>query len=515
MAKTGVSKSQWHFPKDKKTGQPAFKEGAVETSFITAIQDAFRKNHVSSNYINLSLPTKDIIFRSFVIPWMQASEVKGVVDFEAAKYIPFALNELTYAFHHMTITEEDKTKRLRIIFAAIKKDTLATYTNVLKQAGIDIAVMEPAPLSLIRVLTLKQLIPLDKTVAIVEKRDQVGKIIIVNQGIPQFVREFPIKVLTADNQQNEDALAVMNRLINEIRISLDYFNRQDSLLEVTQIIFTTASPSENLAKHLEDNVDLPVIHISGHSILGGNDTDELGFIHAFGAGLMENVATPANLALSKKKPIVTKSARKGSRDIKLFRPSIIAAVLCALALVGTYLLTNQPNIKYQQKIDQLKNELGKEKDTPLNTLTDRTAKTLDRIKNFENIVIDTNAAIFISHIPKGLPQGVWIKEMRVLYETPPEKIKQDTQTSQSRKKKKKNEVEEKIAVEYKIEPHTEVEGYAYSEQSREQIPMINKFHTSLKNNERLTSFFKNISLERTESQRIEDFNITYYKIRLE
>ena len=56
----------------------------------TAIQDAFSQNNISTSTLNLSLPIKEIIFRSFVIPWMRSHEVKSVVSFEVLKYIPFS-----------------------------------------------------------------------------------------------------------------------------------------------------------------------------------------------------------------------------------------------------------------------------------------------------------------------------------------------------------------------------------------------------------------------------------------
>ena len=108
--------------------------------FATNIQKAFSAKSVLSNHVNLALPTKDIIFRSFNIPWMPSHEIKGVVDFESSKYIPFSLEELFFAYHPITINK-DGNKKIQIIFVAIKKDALQNYLEIINQAGLNVDIV--------------------------------------------------------------------------------------------------------------------------------------------------------------------------------------------------------------------------------------------------------------------------------------------------------------------------------------------------------------------------------------
>src|SRR5882672_1488986 len=189
---------------------------------ITAIiQKSLRDLKITSSDASLSLPTKDIIFRSFVIPWMMANEIDGVVEFEARKYIPFKLEELTYSYHPVTIAEKN-VKRIRILFAAIRNDILEKYCGILEQSGLKISYVEPGVVSLIRVLVFKKLIPLDQRIAIVQTNDKEGKIIIVDHGLPHFVRDFQLQPAAASKPENDPEL-LKARLFNEVRISLDYY----------------------------------------------------------------------------------------------------------------------------------------------------------------------------------------------------------------------------------------------------------------------------------------------------
>ena len=44
------------------------------------IQAALNQENADKSHVILSLPTRDTVFRSFIIPWMQSSEIKNVVS---------------------------------------------------------------------------------------------------------------------------------------------------------------------------------------------------------------------------------------------------------------------------------------------------------------------------------------------------------------------------------------------------------------------------------------------------
>ena len=110
-------KKIFHIPFEPRPQTPT-KKGSLdiwEKELVIRIKGAIKEHRISSSTINLALPTTDIIFRSFIIPWMQPNEVKNVVNFEVSKYIPFPLDELTYSFHPVTISDASRRDRKSVV----------------------------------------------------------------------------------------------------------------------------------------------------------------------------------------------------------------------------------------------------------------------------------------------------------------------------------------------------------------------------------------------------------------
>ena len=85
-----------------------------EAELSENIKTSLQELKIATTTVNLSLPTKEIIFRNFTLPWMSQNEVKSAVEFEASKYIPFSLEELKYSYRSTIITKKNSkhiTKR--------------------------------------------------------------------------------------------------------------------------------------------------------------------------------------------------------------------------------------------------------------------------------------------------------------------------------------------------------------------------------------------------------------------
>ena len=473
-----------------------------EKGLSVSIKNALKKQKISTTTVNLSLPINDIIFRSFVIPWMQQREINNVVEFEVGKYIPFSLGELSYCHYPVTFQEDDK-KQIRIIFVAIKNDVLNSYIRVLKGASLTVDIVEPSALSLIRALSSKKLIPGDQTIALIEKGN-VGRIIVSDKNIPQFVREFQLlgEIPEQDSSDPENVTKILNK---EVRISLDYFNRQNEQLKVEKIFFLSSSDKGNMPKSLESHLDIPVAPIEISLVLGTTSQLDLGYLNAYGASIAPFTDSFASLNLSKTKveesPMLT-----SSKKIHNYKPFATTALICIPLIIGSIAMSIFWKQGVKKKITTLNEKLGSLQDADISFIEDKEKKWKKKLKIVQKTRIKSDVALFMLLIPSLLPEGTWIEALNISYHDIMELKKPVTKKKKFTRKRSASVKEAKPSLQITII------GYAYSANRGEQFRLVNKLLGNLKNNKEYSGFFQKIELKTIKTQKINEHDVTHFKI---
>lgn len=459
----------------------ANKAGEVLKNFLA-------NNRIQADDFNIALPSKDTIFRTFVIPWMPANEIKGAVDFEAGKYIPFSLEELRYSYHVVQQTE-GSVKRLRIIFIAIRNDTLEMYKNILTAAALSIKSIEPAQISLIRTLAMNNAVGTDEVAAIVEQEEAGGKITIVHNRVPLFVREFQVRSPsgTAMNPQQAEANK-QNQFVNEIRISLDYFARQDSALAANKVILISNNLNDLLINQIKTDLNVEVFAYSCKQLIGNKDAMNINYLSAFGAAVFGDVELDLAINFSSDASKKPRQRKRKRTPLSLNLKAILPAALFAAAIFGGTLYYTQSTLGQKQaEIDGIKSELGPYVDEDTETIEKRNAKVLKKQKNYEKVRIESTITKFMEEIPPLLPDGAWLDEFRVSY--------------------KENG--------FIDQPVISLNGYVFHETENEQFRLVYRFQKSLQENPVFSEQFEKINILTTESQQMEGFDVTYFKMRCE
>ena len=480
--------------------------GPSGMEIVSLIQNTLHHQNFHPNTANLSLSTKDIIFRSFLIPWMHASEIKGVVEFEARKYIPFDLEELTYNYHPITVTENE-TKQLHIIFVAIKKQLLDNYSKILEQAGITIEYIEPSILSLIRALHSKEVLPTDETVALIEHNDTTAKISVIDKLIPHFVREFNTEPVKIDKNELTEERLFLN-FSNELRVSLEYINRQTTELEIKSIFFISNTDQKNLVQFLEENLNLPVTQVNGSSILGSQKFSEIRYINSYGCSLINSIELPCSFNFSSTKPkVVQKSAPKNtSKNLNI--KSILKSAAISIAIIMLGFLSTFPFVgKSTNQLNTLKSKLDIDVDSTDDYLKSILYRYESELKYIKSLDFNTEIAYFLVHLVKTLPDGIWIDQLDIEY--PDHQLFID-KTKKTKQKRSSTSSKTDLIT----EPSINVKGYAFSPNDKEQFRMVNRYFRNLKSNPMLNSSFKNIQLETTEISNLVGHEVTFFEIFL-
>ncbi|OGX33461.1 MAG: hypothetical protein A2787_08915 [Omnitrophica WOR_2 bacterium RIFCSPHIGHO2_01_FULL_48_9] len=464
-------------------------EAVDSLKLITLIQKAIQDQRIMDLDVSLSLPSKDIIFRSFVIPYMPFSEVKNVVEFEASKYVPFSLSELIYTYYPF-ITVENKKRVIRILLVAIRKDKLEGYNNILERAGLRVAQIEPSSMSVVRALVSRKQLPNNKIIAIVEVNSYEGKIIIVDKNVPQFVREFQLYPSTEDTTSFPlDILRA--RLFNEIKISFDYFSRQYSQKKIDKIIALSKDDTRKLLDGFSDDFGIPMNLVDVNTILKITTSDEVGLINAFGVGLRDSVTPNINFDIKWKapQPIVPETPReeKGT-DYK----SIAITALVSLGLVYfIFAFSNNLITSHKQKIATLKQQLGPRDSLTLEAIEQQTNSFTSKLNNYKNAPPKSEIAYYLKTLPTLFPEGAWIQRLDVAY--------YDAVANQP--------------VPHRVSRlNINFDGYAYAADASEQFELVDTLLLNLKNNKDFSKTFDKIDLTSVQKTGLQDYAVTSFRI---
>lgn len=481
-------------------------ENAVNSSNVSAkIAEEIQKSGIKQTNVTLSLPPKDIIFRSFVLPWMQQNEISNAVRFEANKYIPFNLEELCYAVHPVTFTSNE-TKQLKIIFVAIKRTTLEYYKDVLQNANLTIEVIEPSTQSFLRILSAKKILPPTGISAIIDHNDKEGNIVIVENEIPQFVRTFQINPSGAQSP-SADNFNFLTRLINETTISLEYYNRQNTDQDIDKVIYISNKGNET-AQKMQEALTIDVENVSLSSIAPAASTNTIESINAYGSTLYDTVEVKTNFYIVEQDKLNTQKIQSFAKMEKVNIKNIMPVAIFCLAILGAiFFIGSSKTGKFKKEEDQIKAKLGSSANLETLTIDGESARISKRLEEFKSIRLSDNTASFLSTIPSQASEGMWFESIEVNYTPTPldsKKVK-----SKSAKKRSKDSYDETPET---PEITIVITGYVYVPEAKDQFNLVNQFTRSLKDNAKFSETFKSIELDKIQKMVINDYETTYFKV---
>ncbi len=461
------------------------KENPLDSNSLSkTIGDTLNHLNISGLSANLSIPIKDIILRSFTIPWVRAKEIQSIIEFEASKYIPFDLQELNYSFHSTTI-KENSSRFLRIIFIAVKKNTLEKYLSILLNAGLKVNVAEPSPSSLIRLLNFKETLSLQKCIAILIKNKNASQIIIINNGIPQFVRDFQTSTQENDTSSQTLEQGASTKFMNEVRISIDFFRRQEINIETEEILILSPNPEKIIKERFEKDLKTPTTVLNSNDIIQSENFEINGGLNAFGTSLYNYVKNDVNLNfLASTKKTVTFSPEL--KKILLSKFVIATFLLCIIALFSTYTILNRPYIQATSRINKLKLEIGSKETLGQKTLEDHQEETTEKLKKIKLIQTETQTTFFLAALSSLRPKGIWINNIKISF--------------------RKNQ---------DFTPIIKISGNGYLKNINEQNKLANKFLKSLKSDKEFSENFSKIELDSIKSKTVDKYNVVAFRLTCE
>lgn len=205
--------------------------------------------------VNISVSGPVTVIRYATFLKMRPEELKQALKFEAAKHIPFSIDEVNL---DSCILKEDLTNnKMLVLLAAVKKDFLSQRLKLIQDIGFNADIVDIDSIALINAFNFNYPEAQDSqhaAVALLNIGASISNLNILEDGIPRLSRDMhisgnnftqkladtlPLDFKSAENlklnpekEKLQSIVAclepVFNNLANEIRVSFDYYESQSA-----------------------------------------------------------------------------------------------------------------------------------------------------------------------------------------------------------------------------------------------------------------------------------------------
>jgi type IV pilus assembly protein PilM len=108
---------------------------ADEPLVADAIRRVLEREPVRTREVVVSLSGHAVIVKKITLPAMSGLELAQAIPWEAEQYIPFDIQDVTLDYQILDAAPEDSARTMDVLLVAAKRDTIATYSQVVAHAG--------------------------------------------------------------------------------------------------------------------------------------------------------------------------------------------------------------------------------------------------------------------------------------------------------------------------------------------------------------------------------------------
>lgn len=287
-------------PRLSRFGKVALPEGALSAGEIKdreqvgkAIKELFAKTKIRSKRVVIAIAGQAAIIRHIKLPLMEDNEVANAIHWEAERYIPFPVDEVT--LDYKVIKRYADQNEMDVLMVCARNDIIYSHIETLRDIGLQTQVVDIQTFSLMRAAGLEKANS-EGAVALLDIGFETSDLMILKDGIPLFTRVIPlagnrftktiaanlgitseeaeeIKINKIDALSQSESLSQsleakanfamqegLKELSLEIRRSFDYFHMQERNEEVNRLIINGGGALlPNIGTFLNRELGIPVI----------------------------------------------------------------------------------------------------------------------------------------------------------------------------------------------------------------------------------------------------------------
>lgn len=230
-----------------------------------SLKEMVRAANIKSKDVVISLSGhSSVIIKRISLPEMSEEELSESIKFEAEQYVPFDIEDVNLDFQ--IIGPKEEPGQMDVILVAVKKDVVAEYISVVKEAGLNPIIVDVDSFAIENMYGINYEIEPGKNVALLNIGASTINLSILKGGISVFTRdsslggnlqtealqrEFNISYESAEklkrgepveNTSSDEAMALIEsaseEILSEITRSFDYFRSTTMHEDISEVILS-------------------------------------------------------------------------------------------------------------------------------------------------------------------------------------------------------------------------------------------------------------------------------------
>ncbi|PKQ16187.1 MAG: hypothetical protein CVT67_06220 [Actinobacteria bacterium HGW-Actinobacteria-7] len=293
----------------------------------SAISGLWKQHNFRSKDVAIGVANQKVVVRLIDLPFMEADELAGAIQYQAQDYIPIPVEEAILSYEvigdYMTPADEHM---MEVLLVAAARDMINSAVTAVESSGLKLARIDLTAFALVRALlgVGSQVLPDEEpggATGVIHVTSGLTNIVVVESGVPRFTRvsalagkQFTQAIANVTNTTFDEAeyLKVQlglpsldgetlvpagidaetaqvarqaleretNRFIAEVRRSLDYYLTQATQVRTIKRIVLTGSGSTllNLPAYLEKGLQTQVVlgdPLARVGVMAGAEKDAL------------------------------------------------------------------------------------------------------------------------------------------------------------------------------------------------------------------------------------------------
>ena len=171
-----------------------------EEVIVEALKDILKEANAKAKTAVVSIPLASSFITVINLPSSVEGDISEVIKIEARRYIPIPLSEV--ALDWWVIPDDKEKKIIQILLAAIHRDTINIYKNIISRAGLKAKAYEIECFSMIRSCLGRETSP----VAVLDFGASTTKLAIIDYGI--------MKVTHSISHGSQELTLALSRSLN-------------------------------------------------------------------------------------------------------------------------------------------------------------------------------------------------------------------------------------------------------------------------------------------------------------